>query len=124
MGQDYVDVLHFLTPDGRLDRGIFLEQWKSIPSESRTDVQGLSPAAENVDAVCPKLEAASVFFIARRKLPDGADMVYFSVKTQNGIFMLAELGFRPGTGTCSIAIKSTQPQYVPLFSESLQKLLR
>jgi len=122
--QDTADVLIFLAPDGRLDRGVFLEQWKSIPSEARTDVQGLNPAQENVDAVCPKLEAASVFFIARRKLPDGADMVYFSVKTLNGVVMLAEIGFRPGTGAASIAIKAQQPQYVPLLGESLAKLLR
>jgi len=122
--QDSVDVLHFLSADGRLERGAFLEQWKSIAAEARTDVQGLSPAAENVDAVCPKLEAASVFFIARRKLPDGADMVYFSVKTLNGVVMLAEVGFRPGSGAASIAIKAAQPQYVPLLGESLAKLLR
>ena len=67
---------------------------------------------------------ASVFFIARRKLPDGADMVYFSVKTMNNVVMLSEIGFRPGSGTASIAIKANQPQYVPLLSESLQKLLR
>lgn len=122
--QDAVDVLNFLSPDGRLERSDFLNQWKSIAAEARTEVQGLSPAAENVDAVCPKLEAASVFFIARRKLPDGADMVYFSVKTMNNVVMLSEIGFRPGSGTASIAIKANQPQYVPLLSESLQKLLR
>jgi hypothetical protein len=122
--QDSLDVLLFLTPDGRLDKTLFLEQWKGLTNENRADVQGLSPQSENVEAVCPKMEAASVFFIARRRLPDGADMVYFSVKTLNGVVMLAELGFRPGTGTCSIAIKSAQPLYMPLFSESLQKLLR
>lgn len=122
--QDVADVLVFLSPDGRIDRNEFLNQWKTIPSEARSEIQGLSPAAENVDAVCPKLEAVSVFFIARRKLPDGADMVYFSVKTMNGVVMLAEIGFRPGTGSASIAIKAQQPQYVPLLGESLQKLLR
>lgn len=111
---------------------------------------GLSPAAENVDAVCHKFEvsalcahncvrvscvpvhdlsfplpqASSIFFIARRKLPDGADMVYFSVKTMNGVVMLAEVGFRPGTGNASISIKANQPQYVGLLGESIQKLIR
>jgi len=122
--QDACDLTAFLAPDGRLDKGAFLEQWKSIQAESRTDVPGLSPAAENVDAVCPKFEASQVFFIARRKLPDGADMVYFSVKTMNGVVMLAEVGFRPGSGSASISIKAQQPQYVGLFSESIQKLLR
>ena len=116
------DVLLFLAPDSRLDKNVFLEQWKSLTTEHRADVQGL--ANENVEAICPKMEAANVFFIARRKLPDGADMVYFSCKTLNNVTMLAELGFRPGTGTCSISLKSAQGLYMPLLAESLQKILR
>jgi AP-1 complex subunit beta-1 len=76
--QDACDVLAVLSPDGRMERGAFLEQWKSIGQEHRADAQGLNQAQANVDAVCPKLEAANVFFIARRKLPDGADMVRFA----------------------------------------------
>jgi len=121
--QDLMDLLLFLTADGRLDRAIFLEQWKGLASEHRIDVQGIPPQGENVEALCQKLEALSVFFIARRKLPDPADMVYFSVKTQNGVVMLAEIGFRPGSGACSVAIKSAQPQYVGLFASSLQKVV-
>lgn len=121
--QDAFGLENFLVPDGRLERGVFLEQWKGIPNEVRVEVPGLSPAQENVDALCPKLEAALVFFIARRKLPDGADLVYFSVKTQNGVSMLTEIGFRPGTGSCSIAVKAAQPQYMLLFGEALKKLV-
>ena len=115
-------MLLFLAPDSRLDKNVFLEQWKSLTTEHRADVQGL--ANENVEAICPKMEAANVFFIARRKLPDGADMVYFSCKTLNNVTMLAELGFRPATGTCSISLKSAQGLYMPLLAESLQKILR
>ena len=70
--QDSMDVLLFLAPDARLDKNVFLEQWKSLTTEHRADVQGL--ANENVEAICPKMEAANVFFIARRKLPDGAEI--------------------------------------------------
>jgi len=122
--QDTLDVLVFLQPDGRLDRGVFLEQWKGIAQESRHEISGIPPQSENVEVLCPKLEANMVFFIARRQLPDNQDMVYFSVKTQNNVVMLVELGFRPGSGTCSIAIKAQQPMYVPLFADSLQKVLR
>jgi hypothetical protein len=80
--------------------------------------------AEVVETICPKLEAQYVFFIARRKLPDGADMVYFSIKTFNGMVLLAEVGFRPGSGACSIIVKAQQPQYVPLFAASLEKILK
>eukprot|EP00316_Scyphosphaera_apsteinii_P000412 CAMPEP_0119313664 /NCGR_PEP_ID=MMETSP1333-20130426/29912_1 /TAXON_ID=418940 /ORGANISM="Scyphosphaera apsteinii, Strain RCC1455" /LENGTH=924 /DNA_ID=CAMNT_0007318545 /DNA_START=157 /DNA_END=2931 /DNA_ORIENTATION=- len=122
--QDIMDVQLFFTADGRLERPAFLEQWKGIANEHRVDVTGLPPQAETVEQICPKLEALNIFFIARRKLPDGADMVYFSVKTQTGIYMLAEVGFRPGSGACSIAIKSMQPQFVSQFGESLSKVLQ
>ena len=122
--QDALDVSLFLSADGRLERPAFLEQWKSMQGEQRGDVAGLSPSAENVESVCPKFEAASIFFVARRKLPDGADMVYLSAKTANNIVMLVEVGFRPGSGGASIAIKAAQPQYVPMLIESISKILR
>ena len=122
--QDACDATAVCGADGRLDRSIFLEQWRSIAQEHKAEVGGLSPAQENVDAVCPRFEAANVFFIARRKLPDGADLVYFSVKTLNGVSMLAEVGFRPGSGTAAISIKAQAPQYVPLLADAITKLLR
>lgn len=122
--QDVFDVLLFLLPDGRLERSVFLEQWKAIVAEHRVEVNGLSPSAENPDAVCRSFENRLVFFIARRKLPDGADIVYFSVKTTTAVAMLVEICFRPGTGACTLVIKAHQAQYVSLLSESLQKLLR
>jgi len=122
--QDVADLLLFLVADGKLDQKTFLEQWKGTVQEHRVDVTGLPPQAEVVETICPKLEAQYVFFIARRKLPDGADMVYFSIKTFNGMVLLAEVGFRPGSGACSIIVKAQQPQYVPLFAASLEKILK
>ena len=60
--------------------------------------------------------------VARRKLE--VDNVYVSVKTTNGIVMLAEIGLRPGSGTAAITVKSPQPQYLPLFAASLEKILK
>ena len=116
-------MLLFLTPDAKLEQQVFLQQWKGTAQEHRVEVSGIPPASEVVESVCPKLEAGLVFFIARRKQPD-ADMVYFSCKSFNGIFMLVELGFRPGSGVASITIKSPQPQYVPLLADALGNLLK
>jgi len=121
---DVCEITSFLSAEGRLDRGVFLEQWKGIQGEVKSEVGGLSGAQENVEGVCQRMEAASVFFIARRKLPDGADMVYFSVKTLNGAVMLAEVGFRPGSGSAVVCVKAPQPHYVPMFAEALAKLIR
>ena len=57
------------------------------------------------------------------KLPE-ADNIYLSVKTFNGIVMLAEVSFRPGTGNAAITVKSAQPQYVQLLAASIEKLLK
>jgi AP-1 complex subunit beta-1 len=122
--QDVCDVLAFLAPDGRLDKGEFLSQWKGIAAEQRHEVSGLPPSAENVEGVCPKLEAANIFFIARRKLPDGADLVYFSVKAQNATVMLAELGFRPGSGSCTVTMKSTNSTHTLPLAKAIEGLLR
>ncbi|EOD14985.1 Adaptor protein 2 beta subunit 1 [Emiliania huxleyi CCMP1516] len=121
--QDQCDVLAFLSADGRVERGAFLEQWKSIAQEAALDVQGIGPANENVDSLCPKLEASNVFFIARRKLDGGADMLYFSVKTLNGVVMLAEIGLRPGQGMGRVVVKAQQTPYVSLLAESLKAKL-
>lgn len=63
--QDVCDLTCFLSADGRLDKGDFLNQWKSIAAESRTDIQGLSPAAENVEAVCPKFEVSKSRYLIK-----------------------------------------------------------
>ena len=122
--QDVADFHLFTTPDGKMDQQAFLGQWKGGLPEHRVDVSGIPPQSEVVEQICPKLEASSVFFIARRKLPDGADMVYLSAKSFNGHVLLAEVGFRPGSGAASIIVKAQQPQYVPLFAASIEKLLK
>ena len=42
--------------------------WKSGIQEIRSEVVGMPN--ENVEQMMPKFEAAQIFFIARRKLPD------------------------------------------------------
>lgn len=121
--QDAADLLLFLVADGKLAQNDFLGVWKGTAQEHRIETSGIPLQNEQVETICPKLEAQSVFFVARRKLPD-SDMVYFSVKMANGIVMLAEVGFRPGSGQAAIVVKSAQPQYVPLFAASLEKVLK
>ena len=101
------------------------QQWKTPGiNEHSLQASGINPQSEVVEQVCPKFEASMVYFIARRKQPDGQDLIYFSAKTFNNMVLLAEVGFRPGSGTASILVKSAQPQYVPLFAASLEKVLK
>jgi len=126
--QDVADLSIMLGPDGRLEQQAFLGTWKTTQAEHRVQVGGLPPAAETVEQICPKLEASSMFFIARRKLPDGADMVYVSSKTASGIMLLAELGLRPGSGAGQIVVKSATPPGVApvdaMYAASIEKVLK
>ena len=88
--------------------------------EHRQEIGGVPERP--VESVMPKFEAAQVFFIARTKRD--VDLVYLSCKSFNNIFLLAEVGFRPGTGTVSVVVKSAQPQYVPLLATSIEKILK
>lgn len=121
--QDVADVVLFLTPDGKVPQQDFLAQWKGgAAHEHRIQATGIPPTSEVVEQVCPKFEASQVFFIARRKAE--LDFVYFSAKTFNNMVLLAEVGFQPGSGSATITVKSAQPQYVPLFAASIEKLLK
>lgn len=126
--QDAADLTIMLIADGRLDQQTFLGQWKGTAQAHTVQIGGLPPAAESVETVCPKLEAACIFFIARRKPDASADLVYLSCKTVTGITLLAEVGFRPGTGAAQITVKSSTPPGVApcdaLFAASLEKLLK
>ena len=119
--QDAADLTMFLTPDGRLEQAAFLEQWRN-PSmqEHRQEVSGVPERP--VESIMPKFEGAQVFFIARTKRD--VDLVYLSCKSFNNIVLLAEVGFRPGTGAVSVVVKSAQPQYVPLLATSIEKILK
>ena len=120
--QDAADLCLFLTKEGRLEQGKFLEMWRGGLQEHRVEVSGFAEAP--VESVMPRFEAASVFFVARTKRDPQNDLVYVSCKSFNNIVLLAEVGFRPGTGTASITVKSPQPQYVPLLATSIEKLLK
>jgi len=126
--QDVADLSIMLVPEGKLEQQAFLAQWKGTVPEHRVQIGGLMPPAEAVESICPKLEAQHIFFIARRKLPDGADMVYLSAKTLSGVVLLAELGLRPGSGAGQIVVKSATPAGVPpcdaLFAASIEKIIK
>jgi len=124
--QDVADLTLFLTADGRLEQQAWLSQWKTLADGHVVQTAGVPPPSESVEAVCPKFEAQSIFFIARRDMraQAGTDNIYFSAKSFNGHVLLAEVALRPGTGQAQITVKSAQPQYVPLLASSLEKVLK
>ena len=72
-------------PDGKMERQVFLATWKDIPQQNESTYVINGPGALGADAIQAKLEAASVFNVAKRNV-EGQDMLYNSFKLTNGIW--------------------------------------
>lgn len=115
-------------PDGALERTQFIEMWKSIDDRKELfgTVSDLPPASVNIEQVQAKFAANNVFFIARRPVPnaEGQEVVYFSMKTVNGMEFLLECTFKAGVNACKICIKTQNASYGLLAKAAIESLLR
>ena len=68
-----------------MERQVFLATWKDIPQQNESTYVINGPGALGADAIQAKLEAASVFNVAKRNV-EGQDMLYNSFKLTNGIW--------------------------------------
>jgi len=116
------------SPDGAMERSAFIESWKSIDDRSEVNgtVSDLPPGGADIESVEKKFKASNVFFIARRPVPnaEGQEVVYFSMKTVNGMEFLAELTFKQGVNACKVCLKTEQTSYGLLAKQALETLLR
>lgn len=115
--------LHVLfTEDGRMERGSFLETWRSLPDSNEVlkDLPGV--VVSNVEATLDLLAASNMFFIAKRKNAN-QDVFYFSAKIPPGVPFLIELTTVIGNPGVKCAIKTPNPDMAPLFFEAIETLL-
>lgn len=116
------------SPDGKMDRSVFIESWKSI--DDRNELYGtvadLPRDSCDIESVQEKFAANNVFFIARRPVPnaEGQEVVYFSMKTLTGMDFLAELTFKKGVNACKVCLKTENSSYGLLAKTALESLLR
>ncbi|KAK9197798.1 hypothetical protein WN944_012981 [Citrus x changshan-huyou] len=116
--------LHVLfTEDGRMERGSFLETWRSLPDSNEVlkDLPGV--VVSNVEATLDLLAASNMFFIAKRKNAN-QDVFYFSAKIPPGVPFLIELTTVIGNPGVKCAIKTPNPDIAPLFFEAIETLLK
>lgn len=113
----------FFTEDGRMERGSFLETWRSLPdsNEVQKDFPGL--AISSAEATLDRLAASNMFFIAKRKHAN-QDVFYFSAKIPRGVPFLIELTTVIGNPGLKCAIKTPSPEMAPLFFEAVENLLK
>ncbi|XP_030947896.1 beta-adaptin-like protein C [Quercus robur] len=113
----------FFTEDGRMERGNFLETWRSLPDSNEVSKDFPDIVVNSVEATLDRLAASNMFFIAKRKHAN-QDVFYFSAKLPRGIPFLIELTTVIGTLGVKCAIKTPSPELAPLFFESLETLLK
>ncbi|XP_010538807.1 PREDICTED: beta-adaptin-like protein B isoform X2 [Tarenaya hassleriana] len=116
-------LLHALfMEDGKMERGNFLETWRSLPdsNEVQKEFQGIT--ITSVESTLDLLSGSNMFFIAKRK-NGKQDVLYLSAKLPRGVPLLIELTAVVGHQGLKCAVKTPSPEMALLFFEALELLL-
>ncbi|KAL9242808.1 hypothetical protein vseg_016772 [Gypsophila vaccaria] len=120
---DSISLHAFCTEDGRMERTMFLETWKSLPDSNEVLKEFPGLVVNSIETTLEKFAAANMFFIAKRKNAN-QDVLYLSAKIPRGTPFLIELTAAVGVPGVKCAIKTPSPEMTPLFFEALEHLLR
>ncbi|KAH8513392.1 hypothetical protein Peur_057199 [Populus x canadensis] len=120
---DKISLHVFFTEDGRMERGSFLETWRSLPDSNEVSKDFPGITVNGVEATLDRLAASNMFFIAKRKHAN-QDVFYFSAKMPRGIPFLTELTTVVGIPGIKCAIKTPNPEMASLFFEAIETLLK
>mmetsp|Transcript_21443 Transcript_21443/g.50438 ORF Transcript_21443/g.50438 Transcript_21443/m.50438 type:complete len:907 (-) Transcript_21443:82-2802(-) len=116
---DTIPFAALLSEDGRVGKDEFLQQWRSLPPTAETVSH---PSIQvGIDEAQQKLEAANIFFIARRSVPP-AEMLYCSCATGSGVRLLMELTF--AQGAVKLSTKSSTPNVGQFMCGAVESVLR
>eukprot|EP01106_Pelomyxa_sp_JSP_P015023 TRINITY_DN49_c0_g1_i9.p2 TRINITY_DN49_c0_g1~~TRINITY_DN49_c0_g1_i9.p2 ORF type:complete len:291 (-),score=95.33 TRINITY_DN49_c0_g1_i9:92-964(-) len=122
-----------LVEGGAMDQAGFPQAWRAIPdaTELVREMAVSAPAATAASAAATaatmgilsaKLRASNMFEMARLK--NGAnDVMYLSMKTVTGLFVLLEITLAPGATSCTAALRSQDPTVLPVVALGLSSLL-
>ncbi|KDP36969.1 hypothetical protein JCGZ_08561 [Jatropha curcas] len=119
---DKISLHVFFTEDGRMERGTFLETWRSLPDSNEVSKDFPGIVVNSVEATLDRFASSNLFFIAKRKHAN-QDVFYFSTKISGGIPFLVELTTAVGTPGVKCAVKTPNPDMAPLFFEAVETLL-
>ncbi|XP_065184074.1 AP-1 complex subunit beta-1-like [Sycon ciliatum] len=107
---------------GNMERKAFLSTWKEIPgsSEVQSVITGVNADAVRCEA---HLQRSNVFAVAKRSV-ENYQLLYLSAQLTNGIWILAELKFSPGSSTVNLALKTRTLDIVPGVQEAFAGIMR
>lgn len=94
----------FCCEDGAMDKRVFLNTWKEIPSQNEIQFN-IENVTISVEQISKKLQSNNIFTIARRNV-EGQEMLYQSIKLTNNIWVLAELKIQPGHSQIVLSLKA------------------
>uniref|UniRef100_A0A1J3HH02 Beta-adaptin-like protein n=3 Tax=Noccaea caerulescens TaxID=107243 RepID=A0A1J3HH02_NOCCA len=115
-------VLHALfSEDGRMERGTFLETWRSLPDSNEVQKEFPGITITSVESTLDLLAASNMFFIAKRK-NGNQDVLYLSAKVPRDVPFLIELTAMVGQPGLKCAVKTPTPEIAPLFFEAVEIL--
>ncbi|CAM8901096.1 unnamed protein product [Rhodiola kirilowii] len=119
---DKISLHVVFSDDGKMERGKFLESWRSLPDTNEVTKDFPSAIVKKMETTLDHLGALNMFFIAKRKQAN-QDVFYLSAKLPREVPLLIELTTVIGTPGVKCAVKTPSPEMVPLFFESVEALL-
>ncbi|CAM8903889.1 unnamed protein product [Rhodiola kirilowii] len=119
---DKISLHVVFSDDGKMERGKFLESWRSLPDTNEVTKDFPSAIVKKMETTLDHLGALNMFFIAKRKQAN-QDVFYLSAKLPREVPLLIELTTVIGTPGLKCAVKTPSPEMVPLFFESVEALL-
>jgi len=112
----------YYVEDGQMDKRIFLQTWKDIPTQNEVQYN-LTGVSLNCDAVVQKLQQNNIFTVAKRNV-EGQDMLYQSLKLTNNVWVLVEVKIPPNNSLYTLSIKSVALDVAPGIFQTYETVLR
>lgn len=121
--EDTIPMYMLFSENGAMEKSEYLTLWKEIPDEVDRTVTvpntGYTP-----DSLANALRNYNLFLMAKKKNPEGHDVMYFSVKLVNNIAVLLEITLSPSSVLICVRSKVVQiiPEIVPAMTAVMSML--
>ncbi|KDO31340.1 hypothetical protein SPRG_03957 [Saprolegnia parasitica CBS 223.65] len=117
-----LDVSAICTEAGLVEKGEFINLWKSIPEANETYFTlNLGRASASVDGLAASLKPRNIFYVAKRAV-DGKEIGYFSFKTMTNVLALLEVTF-DGSSAAKVCVKGEQMAFNGVFQKMIEAVV-